>query len=280
MNELEIFATKIRIETIQQITQRGFGHVGGAMSICDLLAVLYDEEMAIKPDVPDWFERDWFICSKGHAGPAVYSTLALKGYFDLSELKTLNQNGTNLPSHCDRTKTRGIDVTTGSLGQGLSAGIGVALGHQLDKKTSYTYVVLGDGESEEGQVWEAAMYAGHQKVNHLIAFIDYNKQQIDGYVKDVNDLGDLRQKFEDFGWFAQDIDGANVSEIVEAIQNAKKQNDKPAMIILNTKKGEGCYFAVNTLNNHHINVSEKEGKQSILELKQKLKELEGKGDKS
>ncbi|MBV4418867.1 transketolase [Clostridium tyrobutyricum] len=273
IKELNIFATKMRIETIRQIATRGFGHIGGAMSICDVLAVLYGDVMKIDPKNPKWDKRDWFICSKGHAGPAVYSALALKGFFPVEELKTLNQNGTNLPSHCDRTKTRGIDVTTGSLGQGLSVGTGVALGHRLDKKDNYTYVILGDGECEEGQVWEAVLYASQRKTSNLIAFVDYNRQQIDGYTKDINDLGDICQKFKDFGWYALSIDGSKVEEIENAIEKAKSQNEKPSVIVLNTKKGEGCSFAENTLNNHHINVSMEQGNEAIKILEKKLNTL-------
>ncbi|WP_010235564.1 transketolase [Clostridium arbusti] len=273
VKELNIFATRMRIETIRQIATRGFGHIGGAMSICDVLSVLYGDVMKIDPKNPKMENRDWFICSKGHAGPAVYSALALRGFFPVEELKTLNQHGTNFPSHCDRTKTPGIDVTTGSLGQGLSAAIGVALGHRLDKKDSYVYVILGDGECDEGQVWEAALYAAQKKTSNLIAFVDYNKQQIDGYTKDVNDLGDMREKFEDFGWYSLSVDGSNVEEIEEAIQKAKEQKEKPSMIILNTRKGEGCNFAENTLNNHHVNVSMEQGNEAIKILEKKLNTL-------
>lgn len=271
--KLNIFATKIRIETIRQIAIRGFGHIGGAMSICDVLAVLYGDVMKIDPHNPKWEERDWFICSKGHAGPAVYSALALSGFFPIEELKTLNQHGTNLPSHCDRTKTLGVDVTTGSLGQGLSAATGVALGHTIDKSDSYTYVILGDGECEEGQVWEAASYAAQKKANNLIAFVDSNKQQIDGYTKDINNLGDICKKFEDFGWYALNIDGSKVGEIEDAIEKAKAQKEKPSMIILNTRKGEGCSFAENTLNNHHIVVSMDMADEAIKILEIKLNTL-------
>lgn len=273
LKELNIFATKIRIETIRQIATRGFGHIGGAMSICDVLAVLYGDVMKIDPQNPKWEKRDWFVCSKGHAGPAVYSTLALKGFFPVEELKTLNQNGTNLPSHCDRTKTPGIDVTTGSLGQGLSIAAGIALGHKLDKKDNYVYVILGDGECDEGQVWESALYTAQRKASNLIAFLDSNKQQIDGYTKDINDLGDMRKKFEDFGWYSLSIDGSKVEEIEEAIQKARAQKEKPSMIVLNTRKGEGCSFAENTLNNHHINVSMEQGNEAIEILEKKLNTL-------
>ncbi|MCT4605703.1 MAG: transketolase [Marinisporobacter sp.] len=273
VRELDVLATNIRIETIKQIATRGFGHIGGAMSICDVLSVLYGDAMKVDPKNPKWEERDWFICSKGHAGPAVYSTLALKGFFDMEELQTLNQPATNLPSHCDRTKTAGIDVTTGSLGQGLSVATGVSLGNRLNGKESYTYVILGDGECDEGQVWEAALYAAHKKLDHLIAFVDYNKQQIDGYTREVNDLGDICRKFEDFGWYSMGVDGSKVEEISQAIEKAKEQKGKPSMIVLNTKKGEGCSFAENTLNNHHVQMSMEQAEEAIEILEKKLNHL-------
>lgn len=270
VKELEIFSTEIRIETMKTFTNLGFGHVGGAMSIVDTLSVLYGEVMNIDPKNPRWENRDWLVVSKGHAGPSIYSTLALKGYFDKEELKTLNTPGTNLPSHCDRNRTIGIDMTTGSLGQGMSTAIGAALGNRMDKRDSYTYLVLGDGECDEGQVWEGALFAGHHKLNNLIAFVDYNKKQLDGKTCDICDLGDLDLKFKDFGWYSQRIDGNNIEAIYQAIVNAKEQKEKPSMIVLDTIKGKGIKFAEDIEFNHHINVSEEQGLQSIKELEEKL----------
>jgi len=209
--ELEMYlknqAKEIRKMTIEEIATLGSGHIGGSMSIADLLALLYFHRMKIDPQNPRWEDRDQLVVSKGHAGPAVYATLALKGFFPKEWLATLNKGGTSLPSHCDRNKTPGIDMTTGSLGQGFSAAIGIALGLRMDRKTSTVYTIIGDGESNEGQIWEGAMFAGFQKLSNLIAFTDYNKQQLDGFSKDILDLGDLRAKWEQFGWFAQDVDG-------------------------------------------------------------------------
>jgi len=185
---LERFATEIRLETMKELTHLGFGHVGGDLSVIETLAVLYGEVMRIDPKNPRWSDRDWLVVSKGHAGPAVYATLALTGYFPLEELLTLNQGGTRLPSHCDRNKTIGIDMTTGSLGQGVSSAIGIALGNRLDQRENYTYLMIGDGVCDEGQVWEGALFAAHHKLDHLIAFVDANKKQLDGYTKDINDL--------------------------------------------------------------------------------------------
>lgn len=270
IKELEVFATKIRIETIKEIGNLGFGHLGGAMSIVETLAVLYGEVMNIDPKNPRWEDRDWLVCSKGHAGPAIYATLALKGYFPMEELMTLNKPGTNLPSHCDRNKTIGIDMTTGSLGQGSSLAVGVALGNRMDGRKSTTYLILGDGEIQEGQVWEAALFAAHQKLDNLIAFVDYNKQQLDGYVSDICELGDVAGKFESFGWHAQDIDGANIKEIYEAIQKAKSTKGKPSVIVLNTVKGKGCCFIEGKVDNHHVTVSKEQMEQALAELKEKL----------
>ena len=175
VKELEKFATQIRLETLKALTHLGFGHAGGALSIVETLAVLYGGVMNIDPQNSTWEARDWLVVSKGHSGPAVYATLALRGYFPLEDLLTLNQGGTKLPSHCDRTKTVGIDMTTGSLGQGVSSAIGIALGHRLDQRDNYTYLIIGDGECDEGQVWEGALFAAHQKLDRLIAFVDANK---------------------------------------------------------------------------------------------------------
>ena len=271
--ELEIFATRIRLETLKEFKNLGFGHVGGAMSIVETLAVLYGSVMNIDPQNPGWPDRDWLVVSKGHSGPAVYATLALKGYFPLDELKTLNKPGTNLPSHCDRNKTIGIDMTTGSLGQGMSTAIGVALGNRIDGRRSYTYLILGDGECDEGQVWEGALFAAHHKLDSLIAFVDYNKQQLDGYTKDINDLGDIAQKFREFGWYGQDVDGGNVEEIHEAIQKAKMMKGISSLIVLHTRKGYGCTFAEGIVNNHHMTFTEKQADEAIAFIQKKQDEL-------
>ena len=270
IKELQIFATKIRIETIKEIGNLGFGHLGGAMSVVETLAVLYGEAMKIDPKNPKWEDRDWLVCSKGHAGPAIYATLALKGYFPMEELETLNKPGTNLPSHCDRNKTIGIDMTTGSLGQGSSQAVGVALGHRLDNRNNYTYLILGDGELQEGQIWEAVMLASHLKLDHLITFVDNNKQQLDGLTKEINDLGDIPSKFESFGWNTFKANGASVEEILDAIDKAKQVKGKPSVIVLDTVKGQGCSFAEGILDNHHMFVSKDQMEEALAILNDKL----------
>lgn len=272
--ELEKFATEIRLETLKQIKSLGFGHLGGAMSIVETLAVLYGKVMKIDPKNPRWEDRDWLVISKGHAGPALYSTLALKGYFPMEELATLNRPKTNLPSHCDRNLTTGVDMTTGSLGQGISTAIGVALGNKLDGRESFVYLIVGDGEINEGQIWEGALFAPNHQLDNLILFVDENKKQLDGYTKDINDLGVISEKFASFGWDVYDVDGSDMAEIYQAIQKAKSVKGKPSAIILDTIKGQGLKFVEETMSNHHMRFSEKEHQQAdeaIKELEAKLK---------
>lgn len=270
IKDLEIFALKIRIETIRQIGTLGFGHVGGALSIADTIAVLYGGVMNIDPQNPHWEERDWLVCSKGHAGPTIYSALALKGFFSMEELKTLNKPGTRMPSHCDRNLTPGIDMTTGSLGQGSSLAVGVALGHRLDGKNNYIYLIIGDGEMQEGQIWEAILYAAHAKLDNLIMFVDSNKKQLDGYVKDINGVGDIKSKLECFGWHAQEVNGADVKEIFGAIAKAKGVKGQPSAIVLDTVKGKGWSFAEDAFSNHHMTVSTEQMREAIGVLESQL----------
>ena len=272
---VRVFAEEIRVETLKEFAALGFGHVGGSMSVIEALAVLYGKEMRIDPKNPQWPERDRLVMSKGHAGPALYATLALKGYFPLEVLKTLNQGGTILPSHCDRLKTTGVDMTTGSLGQGISLACGLAMGNRMQGRDSYTYLVLGDGECNEGQVWEGAMFAAHFKLNHLIAFVDLNKQQLDGTTDDVMSMGDMVAKFESFGWLTKKVNGHNVDEIIEAIAAGKAQTEKPVMIILDTIKGNGCELALQRFPNHHIAFTAEEMAPSIEKAEAVLARVKG-----
>lgn len=274
IKELRIFAIKIRMETMKEIGNLGFGHVGGALSIADTLAVLYGEVMKIDPQNSQWEGRDWLICSKGHAGPAIYAALGLRGFFPLEELQTLNKPGTHFPSHCDRNLTTGVDMTTGSLGQGFSLAVGVALGHRMDKRTNYTYLILGDGEIQEGQVWEAASYAAQSELDNLIVFVDCNKKQLDGYTRNINDLRDIAQKFASFGWHTQDIDGSKVAEIHEGIEKAKAAKGKSSVIVLNTIKGKGWSFAEDAISNHHMTINKDQMDEALYELEKELEEVE------
>lgn len=264
--DLKRFAKQIQMETVKEIASLGVGHLGGSLSMSELLAVLYGEVMKYDPKNPHWEGRDWFVCSKGHAGPAIYATLALRGFMPMEQLDTLNRPGTNLPSHCDRTKTPGIDMTTGSLGQGASTAAGIALGHKMNRKDNYTYVVFGDGELDEGQVWEMAMFACTKKLDHLIGFVDHNHLQIDGPSDEVCYLGDIRQKFESFGWYAQEVNGHDVEAIYEAIERSKQQKDKPSMIVLDTVKGHGWSAIENTVGSHSMNVSEEQLAEALEEM--------------
>lgn len=252
VKKLQEFALQIRISTVECIKSRGFGHIGGSLSVADVLAVLYGGVMNIDPSNPKKEDRDKLVCSKGHAGPAVYATLALKGYFPYEKLLTLNQPGTDLPSHCDRNKTPGIDMTTGSLGQGTSQAVGLALGDRLQGRDSRTYLIVGDGESDEGQVWEAAQFTAAKKLTNLYWIIDWNKKQLDGYVKDILDVGDLQKKFEAFGFDAVTVDGHDVEQLYEAL--TKKPGDKPIAVIMDTIKGKGVKAVEETVKNHSMNV--------------------------
>ena len=274
VNEVKRFAVEIRKETIKCIGKLGVGHIGGALSIVDLLAVLYSGEMNIDPADPKKDDRDMLVVSKGHSGPAVYAALALKGYFPIEMLETLNQPHTNLPSHCDMNRTPGIDMTTGSLGQGSSSAMGIACANRLKGYDNYTYLILGDGEIEEGQVWEAAIFANAKKLTKVIAFVDYNKCQIDDYVQDLCALGDIAKKFESFGWYAQNVeDGNDVEQIAAAIANAKAQNERPSVIVLNTVKGKGYSKIEGTLGSHNMPVDGSMVEEALAELDKQAQEI-------
>jgi len=270
--DLRVVAEGIRLVTLQTFSYLGFGHIGGAMSIIETLAVLYGGQMRCDPDNPEWEERDRLVMSKGHAGPALYATLCLRGYFPKDTLLELNQGGGCLPSHCDMNKPPGVDMTTGSLGQGMSTAIGLALGVRLGGLDSFTFLILGDGECNEGQVWEGAMFAAHHNLGGLIAFVDWNKQQLDGFTKDVLDMGDLGEKFRAFGWHTQGVDGHDPGLIKAAVLNAKSVTDKPSVIILDTIKGYGCNFAEGVAGNHHMNFDQNQMDKAIDAASRKLED--------
>ena len=269
--DLKEICKDIRCDIMTCIGHLGVGHIGGCLSIVELLAVLYFEEMNIDPAEPKMAGRDRFVCSKGHAGPAVYAALANRGYFPKSELLTLNQGGTHLPSHCDMNLTTGIDMTTGSLGQGFSCAVGVALGSKLEQDGATIYTLIGDGESQEGQIWEAAMFAAAKKLDNLIAFTDYNKLQIDDCVAKVNDIAPLDEKWAAFGWNVIEVeDGNDVDQVSEAVKHAKLGlgSGKPTMVILNTKKGCGVKWIEDLgAANHNTNISEEQAQAAIAEIR-------------
>ncbi len=268
-NYLQNQAIEIRKLTLESVGKLGVGHIGGCLSICELLSVLYFDIMDTDACNPEAAKRDRFVLSKGHGGPALYSALALKGYFDISLLDTLNQPNTNLPSHCDRSKTPGIDMTTGSLGQGFSCAVGLAIGARMQGEKYWTYVCIGDGESQEGQIWEAAMLANSQNLDRLIAFTDYNKMQIDGSIEEVNGLYPLEEKWKSFGWHVQVIDGHDVKSIQRAVVNAKNIATRPSMIIMDTIKGKGAYFCENKVFSHNMAITQEQWKRAVKELDEK-----------
>ena len=271
-SELKQRAVDIRCDTIKSIGHLGVGHIGGCLSVVELLTVLYFEAMNVDPQDQKKAGRDRFICSKGHAGPAVYAALANRGYFPKEMLLTLNQGGTNLPSHCDMNRTPGIDMTTGSLGQGFSAAVGVALGSKLEKDGATIYALIGDGESQEGQIWEAAMFAAAKKLDNLIAFTDYNKLQIDDAVAKVNDIAPLEDKWRAFGWNTVNVkDGNDLDEVSEAIAKAKsfRGNGHPTMVILNTRKGCGVKWIEDLgAANHNCPLTEEQADEAIRALRE------------
>ncbi len=241
-NDLKAICRELRCDILECIGHLGVGHIGGCLSLVEALAVLYFQEMNIDPARPDMPGRDRLVCSKGHAGPAVYAALAERGYFDKKELLTLNQGGTHLPSHCDKNLTVGVDMTTGSLGQGFSCAVGAALGSKLEGDGATIYAIIGDGESQEGQIWEAAMFAAAKELDNLVGITDYNKLQIDGPVAEVNGLEPLADKWAAFGWNVIDVeDGNDVEQVSEAFRHARlgRGGGRPTMILLNTKKGCG-----------------------------------------
>lgn len=268
ISSLEAKAKEIRRLTMQCIASRGIGHVGGSLSIVDALVALYYREMNIDPQNPRMEGRDRLVLSKGHAGPALYSVLADLGYFPKSCLLTLNRGETILPSHCDMNRTPGVDMSTGSLGQGFSCAVGIALGSKLRADGATVYTVIGDGETQEGQIWEAAMFAGAKKLDNLIAFTDYNKVQLDNEVEKIVGIAPLDEKWRAFRWNVINVEhGNDVGEIVEAIEAAKAEKERPTMIILNTVKGCGVTCAIEAgIGNHCMNVSEAQLQSALAEL--------------
>ena len=275
LKELEKLANRIRIASLEAIKARGFGHVGGSLSIAETLAVLYGAVMRVDPKNPRWEERDKLVCSKGHAGPAVYAALALSGYFPYEEIKTLNQPGTNFPSHCDRNKTPGVDMTTGSLGQGTSLAAGMAFGDKLKGRDSRMYLIVGDGELNEGQPWESFMFMVSKKLDNLTVFIDWNKRQLDGFVNEINDPLDFKRKFEAFGFHTQQVKGRDIAGILGAIRTSQKVKGVPHAIVLDSIKGAGIREVEETLSNHSMAVGQDVFDRWINALKDDLRALEG-----
>ena len=273
--ELEIFATKERLLLLEGIFNAKAGHPGGSLSIAELMAYLYNVEMKVDASNPKWEDRDRFVLSKGHAAPALYATLALKGFFPTEDIKTLRKSDSYLQGHPSMKCVPGVDMSTGSLGQGISAAVGMALAAKLDNKDFRVYTIIGDGEIEEGQVWEAAMFANAKKLDNLVVVVDNNNLQIDGTVEEVNSPYPIPEKFMAFGFNTIEIDGNNLDEIESAFEAAKACKGKPTAIVAKTVKGKGVSYMENQVNWHGAAPNEELYNQAVAELTAKLNELEG-----
>ena len=266
IGELKQIAKKVRYNVVKMVGLAESGHPGGSLSATDIIVALYYKLMNHDPKNPNKEDRDRFVLSKGHCCPALYAVLAELGYFDEDKLWKLRKTGALLQGH-PSIKTPGIEANTGSLGHGFSVAVGMALGCRLDKLDNHVYVLLGDGECQEGQVWEAAMAASHYKLDNLIGFVDRNRLQIDGCTEDVMCLGGLKEKFKAFGWDVFEIDGHNFEQIIETVEKAKSmKNGKPKMIIANTVKGKGVSFMENNVGFHGKAPNKEELEQALKEL--------------
>lgn len=260
-------ANDIRIGIIEQVYNANSGHPGGSLSCADILAVLYFNQMNIDSENPNAKGRDRFVLSKGHCAPALYATLARKGYFDKELLKGFRKVESNLQGHPDMKKVPGVDMSTGSLGQGLSAAVGMAIGSKMEHEGYRVYCLLGDGELEEGQVWEAAMSANKNKLDNLCAIVDYNTLQIDGNVEEVAGLIDIKEKFESFGFNVIEVNGHNIEALIHAFNSAKHQKDMPSVIIAHTIKGKGVSFMEGKAEWHGKAPNQEQYEEAINELK-------------
>lgn len=265
-NSLKVHAKNIRKNILKMIAKANSGHPGGSLSIADILTVLYFEKMNIDVSNPKMETRDRLVLSKGHAAPAVYAAICEKGILCSSEMECLRQAESMLQGHPDMKGTPGIDMSTGSLGQGLSAAVGMAMAAKYQNLDYYVYSILGDGECQEGQVWEAAMAGAHYKLNNLIAFLDHNGLQIDGKNSDVMGVDPLNEKFQAFGWNVIEIDGHNFEQIAAAIDQAKTVSDKPTMIVAKTVKGKGVSFMENEAGWHGVAPNPQELEQALEEI--------------
>lgn len=266
LNLLMEKAKEIRVEILRMLTTAGSGHTGGSLSAADIVAALFFYKMRHRPDDPKWRERDRFILSKGHAAPVLYAALALSGYFDPDMLKTLRKIKSPLQGHPCSTKLPGVEISTGSLGQGLSIANGIAMGLKLDGLSSRVYCLLGDGETQEGQVWEAAMTASHYRLDNLCALIDNNGLQIDGHCCDVMCIEPIVDKWEAFGWNVIDINGHDMKAISEALDHAETLKGKPTMVVARTVKGKGVSFFEGKVEYHGLAPSHDELEMALKEL--------------
>lgn len=267
-------ATRIRMAVVEGTFHAKSGHPGGSLSIADVLAYLYTEELRVDPARPDWEDRDRFVMSKGHCAPALYGALALRGFFPEEEIQSLRHIDAMLQGHPCMTTTPGVDMSTGSLGQGVSTAVGMALGAKLDGKDYRAYAILGDGEIQEGQVWEAAMFAAHKKLSNLCVIVDNNDLQIDGTMEEVNSPYPIPEKFAAFGFNVVEIDGHDFEQIAEAFAAARACTDKPTAIVMKTTKGKGVSFMENQVGWHGKGPNAEEYAQAMQELRAALAAIE------
>jgi len=266
VQRLRRIALEIRKDSLLMTTKAGSGHPGGSLSAAEIIACLYFHHLRYDPENPRWEDRDRFILSKGHVCPALYSALSRAGFFSREVLWTLRKIGSILQGHPDMRKTPGVEASTGSLGQGLSIGVGMALAGRIDRKSYRVYVLLGDGELDEGQVWEAAMSAAHYKLDNLLAIVDYNGLQLDGPVNEIMSIEPLAEKWRAFGWHVMEIDGHNVRQILDALDLAERIKGKPTVIIAHTVKGKGVSFMEGKVEFHGKPLTEEQLKLALKEL--------------
>ncbi|MBV7271591.1 transketolase [Clostridium thailandense] len=266
LEELKQITTTIRKDIVKMLTESASGHPGGSLSAVEILTTLYFNEMNIDPEKSKDLNRDRFVLSKGHAAPVLYSTLARRGFFDVEELKNLRKLGSILQGHPNMNEVPGVDMSTGSLGQGVSAAVGMAIAGKIDKKDYRVYTLLGDGELEEGQVWEAAMAAAQYKLDNLTAFIDYNGLQIDGPIQEVMSAEPISDKFKAFRWNVVEVDGHSIEQLIDAIETAKSTKDKPTVVVCKTIKGKGVSFMENEAGWHGTAPNVEQCKKALNEL--------------
>lgn len=272
--QLSLKACKVRQHIIEGTFNAKSGHPGGSLSAADVITYLYFKEMRVNPADPKWADRDRFVLSKGHAAPALYGVLAVKGFFSEDEIKNLRKPGSFLQGHPDMKGVPGVDMSTGSLGQGVSCAVGMALAGKVAGKDYRVYSVLGDGEIQEGQVWEAAMFAAHKKLDNLIIFIDNNNLQIDGTMDEVNSPYPIPEKFAAFGWHTVEIDGHDFEQIEKAVEEAKAVKGQPTAVIMHTVKGKGVSFMENQVGWHGVAPNAEQYENAMSELKAQYSALE------
>ncbi|MDR0883821.1 MAG: transketolase [Oscillospiraceae bacterium] len=274
-SRLQALATRARLAALEGVWRAKSGHPGGSLSALDILTYLYQEVLRIDPAKPDWEKRDRFVLSKGHAAPGLYAALAVRGYFPLSDLATLRHPDSHLQGHPNMHYTPGVDMSTGSLGQGISAAVGMALAAKIGGDDWKVYTLLGDGEIEEGQVWEAAMFAAAKKLDNLVAIVDNNNLQIDGTIVEVNSPYPIGEKFTAFGWHVIEIDGHCYDQLEQAFAEASTIAGQPTVIVAKTVKGKGVSFMENNVNWHGSAPNDEQYAQGVAELTSTLNELEG-----